>query len=251
MNSMRLLIVDDEPLIRRGLRNGLSGLAGIEVIGECENGQQAVDTILADHPELVLLDVQMPDFDGLEVVRRVGPDSMPMVIFVTAYDDYALNAFELNAIDYVLKPFDDERLHKSIERARERLAAHNDAERAKRLTDLVGNDRQWPERLVVRDRERYDFVPVDSIDWIESANNYVQLHCGTRTHLMGETLTRLEARLNPERFVRVHRCHIVNVSRITAAHPMLNGTYALELRSGSRVNTGRQYKETVQALIKG
>src|SRR3954449_7423320 len=107
MNSMRLLIVDDEPLIRRGLRNGLSGLAGIEVIGECENGQQAVDTILADHPELVLLDVQMPDFDGLEVVRRVGPDSMPMVIFVTAYDDYALNAFELNAIDYVLKPFDD------------------------------------------------------------------------------------------------------------------------------------------------
>jgi two-component system LytT family response regulator len=251
MNSLRLLIVDDEPLIRTGIRNGLSTLPGIEIVGECESGSQAIESILSQRPDLVLLDVQMPDCSGLDVVRQVGPQRMPAVIFVTAYDQYAVKAFELNAVDYLLKPFDEERLRSSIERARERIAAQNQALLSQQLQALLDTkDRSWPERLVVRSGERFDFVAVESVDWIESANNYVQLHCGAKQYLLGETLTSLEKRLNPGTFLRIHRGRIVNVTRLVAVHPMLSGTYEMELRNGVRLTTGRQYKDAVQNLIK-
>lgn len=251
MHKLRILIVDDEPLIRTGIRNGLSSIDAVEITGECGSGMQAIETILSQKPDVVLLDVQMPDCTGLEVVRRIGVEQMPAVVFVTAYDEYAVKAFELNAVDYLLKPFDEERLRASIERVRQRIAAREQTDLTSRLQALLDSSGQkWPERIVVRNGERFDFVPVDSIDWIESANNYVQLHCAARQHLLGETLTNIERRLDPRKFLRIHRCRIVNLTRIVAVHPMLSGTYEMELRGGVRLTSGRQYKDAVQELIR-
>lgn len=250
MNKLRLLLVDDEPLIRKGLRHALSSVPDVEVVGECGSGREAIQAISTQHPDMVLLDVQMPECSGLDVVREVGPKDMPPVIFVTAYDDYAVRAFELNAVDYVLKPFEEQRLRESIERARVRIAQDDQAVLTQKLEALLESQRRnWPERLVVRNGERYEFVPVDSIDWIESANNYVQLHCGSKQHLLAETMTSLEGKLDPTRFARIHRGRIVNIKRIVALHPLFSGTYALELQGGIRITTGRQYKEIVQNLI--
>jgi two-component system, LytTR family, response regulator len=251
MTKLRLLIVDDEPLIRSGLRRELAKITEIEIAGECEDGRSAIAAIAAKKPDLVLLDVQLGDCSGLDVVREIGPDRMPMVIFITAYDEYAVKAFELNAVDYLLKPFDEERLRQSVERARERWTAHSEATFSRQLQALVNAATQsWPERFVVRDGERFEFVPVESLDWVESANNYVQLHCGAKTHLMLETLAGLEKKLDPRKFVRIHRGRIVNVSRIRAAHVMMNGVYELELQGGLRLGTGRQFREAVQSLIR-
>jgi two-component system, LytTR family, response regulator len=250
MSNLRVLIVDDEPLIRLGVRNSLAGLTGIEVVGECESGEQAIQAILSQQIDLVLLDVQMPDCTGLDVVRQIGAQRMPMVIFVTAYDEYAVKAFEMNAVDYLLKPFDDERLRNGIERARERHATRNQSALTQQLQTLLDTRREWSDRFVVRNTDRYEFVAVESIEWIESADNYVQLHCGTKMHLLGETLTGVQEKLDPRKFQRIHRCRIVNVSRITAIHPMVNGTYSVELRNGTRLTTGRQYKDAIQGLIR-
>jgi two-component system LytT family response regulator len=250
MSNLRLLIVDDEPLIRSGIRAGLARLPDVEVVGECENGNDAIEAILSRQPDLVLLDVQMPDCSGLEVVRRVGPDRMPLVVFVTAYDEYAVKAFEMNAVDYLLKPFDEERLERSVERARERLALRDRAALSRQLHALVEAQRRaYAPRIVVRNGDRHEFVAVDSIDWIEAANNYVLLHCGPKTHLMSETLTAMETRLDPQRFVRIHRGRMVNVSRILAVHSLAGGSFELEMKSGIRLSTGRQFRGAVQALL--
>ena len=249
MNSLRLLIVDDEPLIRSGIRNDLAGMQSVRVAGECESVAEAVDAIRSNRFDLVLLDVQLPDGTGFDVVRSIGPQRMPAVVFVTAYDKYAIQAFEVNAVDYLLKPFDESRLRESIERARERLS--RPAALIRQLEALLAaHETQWPQTLVVRSGERFDFVPVDSIDWIESADNYVMLHCGAKNRMLGEALTSLEKRLDPRMFIRVHRRRIVNLSRLVAVHPLLGGTYELELRNGLRLTTGRLYKDAVRALIK-
>ncbi len=252
MSNLKLLLVDDEPLIRKGLRSALSSISEIHIVGEAGSGTEAIEAISTQHPDLVLLDVQMPDCTGLDVVREVGPQNMPAVIFVTAYDEYAASAFELNAVDYILKPFEDARLRESIERARKRIAQDSQAVLAQRLQALLESQtRKWPDRIVVRNGERYEFVPVESINWVESANNYVQLHCGPKQYLLGETMTNLESRLDPTKFVRVHRGRIVNTKRIIAAHPLLSGSYEMELAGGIRITTGRQFKEVVQKLIHG
>jgi two-component system, LytTR family, response regulator len=251
MNLLRVLIVDDEPLIRAGIREALAGMSQVEVAGECGSGTEAIRLLASQPVDLVLLDVQMQDCTGLDVVERIGPDRMPAVIFVTAYDEYAVKAFELNAVDYLLKPFDDMRLRRSVERAGQRIAARHQSDLAAQLQALLDSRaRKWPERIVVKEGERFDFVPVESIDWIESANNYVQIHCGSRRHLLSESLTNLEGRLNPARFLRIHRGRIVNLARIEAIHPLLGGTYELELRSGTRLTTGRQYKNQIQTLLR-
>ena len=250
MSHLRLLIVDDEPLIRHGARDALARLEGIEIVGECESGEEAIAVITNTPIDLVLLDVQMPLCTGLDVVRRVEPERMPMVIFVTAYDEYAVKAFEVNAVDYLLKPFDEERLRRAIERARERHATRDQHTLAAQLHAILEVNRSWPDRLVVRNTDRYEFVPVESIEWIESADNYVELHCGSHTHLLSETLTGVEDKLDPRKFRRIHRRFIVNLSRIATIHPMVNGTYSVELRNGTRLASGRQYKEAIQGLIK-
>lgn len=250
MNPLRLLIVDDEPLIRRGIRRGLAALDGVEIVGECAGGAETIHIILSTDLDLVLLDVQMPDCDGLEVIRQVGAERMPLVVFVTAHDEYAVRAFELNAVDYLLKPFDEARLSAAIERARERLAAKNREALTQQLQNLLQSaPKTSPARFVIRNGQRYEFVPADAVDWVESANNYVQLHCGPKTHLMSETLSGIEKRLDPEKFLRVHRGRIVNISRILAVHSLMNGVFELELRNGLRFTTGRQFRAAVQTLL--
>jgi two-component system, LytTR family, response regulator len=250
MSKLRLLIADDEPLIRMGIRKAASRVEDIEIIGEWGSGSEAIQAISTQRPDLVLLDIRMPDCSGLEVVRAIGTQHMPPVIFITAYDEYAVKAFELNAVDYLLKPFDEERLHQSIDRARQRIAATTQEMLAQRLDALLHAQAPKAERLVVRNGDRYEFVPIESIDWIESANNFVELHCGPKHYLLGETLTGLEGRLDSARFTRIHRGRIVNISRILAVHPLIGGTYEVELRNGSRLTTGRQYREAVQRLIR-
>jgi two-component system LytT family response regulator len=169
---------------------------------------------------------------------------------VTAFDAYAVQAFEINAVDYVLKPFEPERLALAVARARNRIATRAESTLAARLEALLSSRREPAlDRLVVRDGERYELVPVDAIDWVEAANNHVQLHCGARRHLLAETLTSLERRLDPRRFVRVHRSRIVNATRVVAVHVLMGGAYELELRDGTRLTSGRQYREAVQSLI--
>ncbi len=251
MHPLRLLVVDDEPLIRAGIRNGLSSMDGVEIVEECTSGAEAIEAILSLQLDLVLLDVQMHDCTGLDVVEQIGSERMPPVIFVTAYDEYAVKAFELNAVDYLLKPFDDVRLRSSVERARKRIGEQRQAVFTQQLQALLDTRaRKWPDRIAVKHGEQFDLVPVESIDWIESANNYVQLHCGPKQYLLGESLTSLESRLNPAKFLRIHRCRIINLSRILTIHPMLNGTYEMELRNGTRLATGRQHKEAIQALLR-
>lgn len=250
MSPLRLLIVDDEHLVRKGIRHDLSVLKNIEIVGECASGKEAVTAILSQKPDLVLLDVQMQDCTGLEVVEQIGPQNMPAVVFVTAYDEYAVKAFELNAVDYLLKPFDDVRLRQSIERVMERIALQKNGQIVAGLQALLEVRRsQWPERIVVRDGERFDLVPVDSIEWIESANNYVQLHCGSVSYLHSESLTNLAERLNPTRFIRIHRGRIINTARVLAVRSRMSSTYEIELRSGARLTSGRQYRDTVQCRL--
>jgi len=175
---------------------------------------------------------------------------MPAVVFVTAYDKYAIEAFEVNAVDYLLKPFDESRLRESIDRARHRMAPP--ATLVRQLEALIeSHGSPWLQKLVVRSGERFYFVPVESIDWIESANNYTVLHCRSQDRVFGETLTALEHRLDPGKFLRVHRCHIVNVARIVAVNSIAGGVFELELGTGVRVRTGRQYSDGVRRLIKG
>jgi two-component system, LytTR family, response regulator len=251
MNRLRLLIADDERLVRDGIRRGLSTLGGIEVVGECASGKETIDAILTLQPDLVLLDVQLQDCTGLDVIRQIGPERMPLVVFVTAYDEYAVKAFELNAVDYLLKPFEEERLCQSIQRVRQRIEATSQSLLAAQLHNLLNSQRQpWVDRLVVRHGERFEMVPVDTIDWIDSADNYVQLHCGAKQHTLGETLTNLAETLDPRKFIRVHRRRIVNLSRIVALYSMPGGTWDIELRSGARLTTGRQYRAAIQTLLR-
>jgi two-component system LytT family response regulator len=249
VEPLRALVVDDEPLIRLGIRRALEVTAGVEVCGECASGLEAIGAIEAKAPDLVVLDVQMPGCSGLEVVRQVGPARMPPVIFLTAYDEYAVQAFDVNAVDYLLKPFEPERLAEAIDRVRARVASTKTGTLADRLEALLASPAaERVDRLVVRNGERYEFVPVEAVDWIEAANNHVQLHCGARRHLLGETMTSLERRLD-RRFLRVHRSRIVNTSRIVAIHVLMGGAYEIELRDGTRLTSGRQFREAVQALI--
>jgi two-component system LytT family response regulator len=245
---VRLLIVDDEPLIRAGIRRDLAGEQDVEVVGECETVAEATETLRGEQIDLVMLDVQLSDGTGFDVIRAVGPASMPVVIFVTAYDKYAIQAFECSAVDYILKPFDDLRVKASLEKARARLA--QPASMVQQLEAVLSNrSSRWLQRLVVRNEERIELVPVESIDWIESANNYTVLHCGSKTHILGETLSGLEQRLAPESFLRIHRGRIVNLSRIVALYPGHGGVYEMELTSGERIGSGRQYRDGIQRLI--
>jgi two-component system LytT family response regulator len=248
MKRFRLLIVDDEPLIRAGIRDGLSERADVEIAGECGSVSEALDVLRSDNVDLVLLDVELPDGKGFDLIRRIGPERMPAVVFVTAYDQYAIQAFEVNAVDYLLKPFDHSRLLASIHRVQERLAGG--ASLARQLETLLqSRSPEWQQTLVARKGERFDIVSVTSVDWIEAANNYAVLHCSAVDHVIGETLSSLETRLDPAKFLRVHRSTIVNASRIVAVHTMIGGVYELELRGGTRVKTGRQYRDRIRKLL--
>ena len=249
---IRLIIAEDEPLIRTALSRIATSFPGVSVLAKCGNGTDTLDAIRRLRPNLVFLDVQMPGGTGLDIVQQIGPANMPMVTFITAYDQHAVQAFAWNAVDQVLKPSDEERIVESLERAASRLTGSTySSELPTQLTALLESLRQqWPERVVVRSDERFDVVAVSSIQWVESANNYIQLHCGRNHYTMAGTLTAFLARLDPGRFLRVHRGRIVNVQNVVSLHALLGGTFEILMTDGSRFMTGRQFRSEVDKLLR-
>ena len=245
--TIRAIIVDDEPIAREGVRRQLSREPDVEIIAECGDGLTAVETIRELAPDLVFLDVQMPGMDGFEVVRAI--DVAPAIVFVTAYDKYALQAFEVNAVDYLLKPFDGERFQKAFQRARAQIEGRTaEAIKAKleALLESIRPQQRYLERLVVKAAGRIFFLPVSEIDWIESADNYVNLHCGRESHLIRETLSSLETKLNPEEFLRIRHSAIVNLKRIKELRPLFKGEYEIVLLSGVKLTSSRRYRSKLE-----
>lgn len=243
---MRVLIVDDEPIARRGLRRLLEPESDVQIVGEVSNGIAAVEKIAELKPDLVFLDIQMPEMDGLEVVAAVTPEKMPPVVFVTAFDKYAIDAFDLNAADYVLKPVDPERFQRALARARGRMK-DDVSEQLERILESVRPSRR--ERLVLRSAGKVQFVNVDEIDWINAEDNYVRIHAGGKTYLMRETVGGIEQRLDRDRFVRIRRSTIVRIDRIKEIRSLLNGTFELHLEDGTRVTSARRFREQIERLL--
>ena len=249
----RTLIVDDEPLARGKIRTLLAGEKDIEIIGECGDGHEAVDSIRSDNPDLVFLDIQMPGLDGFGVIGEVGADDMPVVVFVTAFDQHAIRAFEVHALDYLLKPFDRGRFGKALKRARKHLAGGNGktGDRLLELLGELGSGRRFLERLVIRESGRVFFLKASEIHWIEAAGNYVRLHVDDGAHLMRETMSRLEDGLDPDKFLRIHRSTIVNVDMVRELQPMFNGEYAVILKNGTELSLSRGYREKLNEFLEG
>ena len=249
---IRTIIVDDVALARERVKILLDD-PEIEVVAECANGREAIRAINNLKPELVFLDIQMPKIGGFEVVEAVGVERMPAVIFVTAYDEYALRAFEVNAVDYLLKPFDEERLKKAVARARReierRVPAAEIEEKLRRLLKEVGTRPPYLRRLTAKSARGTTVIPTETIDWIGSAGHYLELHVGPEKHLIREQLSRLEAKLDPERFARVHRSAIVNLDRVKSLHPLFNGDHVIVLKNGQELSLSRTYHEKLMGLL--
>lgn len=224
----------------------LGGDPEIEIVEECSDGRQAVESIKRNQPDLVYLDVQMPGMDGFAVLQAIALGCMPVVIFVTAYDRYAVKAFEVHALDYLLKSFDRERFHAALRRAKDQIRQSREGLLSERLTglleDLEAREKRLT-RLIVRSAGRVFFVRVDEIDWLEAADNYVRIHVSRESHLIRETLQSLEARLDPARFLRIHRSTVVNLDRIKEMQPLFHGDYLVRLRDGTELTLTRSYKE--------
>ena len=252
MPELRVLLVDDEPLVRQGIRDFLEDEPDITIVGECGDGVEALETIARERVDLVFLDIQMPELDGLGVASALAEQGGPVVVFVTAYSEHAVRAFEVNAVDYVLKPFDRERFLAALGRARARRASGEQEELARRLAAVLSElqrSRGQAQRVLVRTDGRIRFVPVADIDWIEAADNYARLHVGPERHLVRETMASLEARLDGSRFARIHRSAIVNLARIRELQPTFNGEYAVFLQSGAKLTLSRGYRDALREKI--
>ncbi len=250
--TIRTIISDDEPLAREKLRILLASEAGVRIVAECRDGRQTIDALRTYKPDLLLLDIQMPGADGFQVLSTIPADDIPLVVFTTAYDQYAIRAFETHAVDYLLKPFDHERLHKAIERTRSELLKTNDREMTQRILDLLASSRvesRVAKRLVIKAAGRVVFLDVEEIDWVEAAANYVKLHVGRESHLLRESIGRISERLDPDRFVRVHRSTIVNVRRIKELQPCNSGEYIVVLKDGKELSCSRGYRTELHHLI--
>ncbi len=248
---MRTLIVDDEPLARTALLRLLNREREISVVGESADGESAVQAIRDLQPDLVFLDVQMPEMDGFQVVECIGAGQMPATIFVTAFDRYAIRAFDANAVDYLLKPFLPDRLTRAISRARDRYQGRHDQETAQRLFRLLAGryPSDYAQRLPVTSNGRIVFVPVAAIDWIEAEGNYARIHVAAQTHEIRQTLQTLMEKLDPREFVRIHRSTIVNVRRIREVQPWFRGSHIVVLQSGEQLRMSRYQRDAVERLL--
>lgn len=256
--QIRTVIVDDEPLGRTVIREMLRREPDFTVVGECANGHEAIASINAERPDLIFLDVQMPEVDGFEVLAALDADRLPLVIFVTAYDQYAVSAFEVHAVDYLLKPFDRERFGKALQRAKEQLQRGHlnqpPADVSQRILALLEEQRSKPkylERLVIKTNGRIFFLKTDEIDWISAEGNYVNLHVKKESYLLRETISNLESQLDPQRFARIHRSQIVNLDRIRELRHWSHGEYQIILHSGEELMLSRSYREKLHDLLGG
>jgi two-component system, LytTR family, response regulator len=253
--AIRVVIADDEALARKKLRLLLGTESTVNVVvAECEDGRQTVEAVENLEPDLLLLDIQMPDLDGFQVLEQIRCDQLPLVIFTTAYDQYAIRAFETHATDYLLKPFNQQRLTRAMERVRTELVKFHEYGVKARILDMLGSSK--PEsgklrRLVIRTAGRVVFLDLDEVDWIEAAANYVKLHVGKESFLLREGIGRISGKLDPERFVRIHRCAIVNVNRIRELQPCDSGEFIAVLRDGKELSCSRGYRPQLLRLIEG
>ena len=267
--KIKAMIVDDEPLAVRGLQHRLAEFDEIEVIGTCANGREAVKKIRECEPDLVFLDIQMPGLDGFGVVRALIGGPAPLIVFVTAYDKYAIDAFEANALDYIVKPVEEERLRDAVHRAREAMQAKAATTRESRLVEMLAtlgadeqdrikeliDDPSWSEkerystRLSFKDGSKLIMLHADEVEWIDAAGDYMCIHAGDKTHIVRETMKALEQRLDPERFQRVHRSAIVNIKKVKELHPHSNGEYFLKLENGAELKLSRSYKDVVARFL--
>jgi two-component system, LytTR family, response regulator len=250
--KLRTLIVDDEPLARERLRKLLEEEADVEIVGECGDGLRAVEAISLQKPDLVFLDIQMPDLDGFGVLEAVQTERMPEVIFVTGHSQHALRAFDFHPLDYLLKPFDHERFQVALGRARRQWQQVRNGELGRKLAALLAEARieaRSTDRLGVKSGGKVLLVRTAEVDWIEAADNYVNLHVGTESHLLRETMASIESRLDPRQFIRISRSAIINVERIKELQPMFHGDYSVILRNGTRLLLSRGYREKLQQLL--
>lgn len=250
---IRALIVDDEPPARAILREMLKDDPAVEVIGECANGREAVKALSTQTPDLMFLDIQMPEMDGFALLEALGEERMPTVIFVTAYDRYAVRAFEVAAVDYLLKPFNHTRLAQALQRAKNNLHQHDSADRSRQVIELlhqINARAEYLDRFVVKNNGRTLLIPADEVDWIEADGNYLLLHVGQTTHLLRQTLQSLEQRLNPRKFLRIHRSAIVNLDRIRELQTHVNGEDQLViLKDGSQLTLTRRFRDKVSQAL--
>jgi two-component system, LytTR family, response regulator len=255
---IRAIIADDEPPARRRIRALLQGEEDVEVVAECRDGREAIAAVEAQAPDLLFLDVQMPEADGFDVVAALGAERLPAVVFVTAYDEYALRAFEVHALDYLLKPFDRERFRAALDRARGEVRRHRqrtagDGEVDRRVQDLIESLRApgagYLRRIPVRSGGRIRFVEAEEIDYLEAEGNYVRIHAGERSFLIRDSLGDLETRLDPARFLRIHRGTIVRTDRIREMEPLFRGEYLIVLESGARVQSSRRCRAKLHQAL--
>jgi len=244
MPPIRTIVVDDEPLARERLRTWLAREADFSVVGECSQGEEAVEVLRRERPDLVFLDVQMPGLTGVQVLEALGQDAPPAVVFVTAHEHFAVDAFEVQAVDYLLKPVSRERFKTALERVAKRLAGPGPGATA----SPAAADPKLPERLSVKHNGRIVFVPVADIDWVGSADNYVELHVGAQTFLLRETMTAITQRLPADRFVRISRTAIVQVGRVRQLEPLFHGEYSVELVSGAKLTLSRSHRDQLPRL---
>jgi two-component system, LytTR family, response regulator len=231
---MRALIVDDEPHARRYLKELLDGETDVQIAGEASNGAEGIEQVAALSPDVVFLDVQMPDLDGFQLVESIEPMRLPLFIFVTGYSEYAVKAFEIEAVDYLCKPFDKERLLSALERTRRRMTLSDDTSE--------NDDSRWLSRLSIRNDSGFLFVPVDQILWIEAANKYVVVHTSSATHIARQTIQSLQNKLDPGQFVRIHRSTVVRKSAVRGLHPLFHGDYIVKLVNGAEVTLSRSFR---------
>ena len=246
---MKVLIVDDEPLARRGVRVCLNGAQDVEIIGDCSSGSEATHSIQELHPDLVFLDIQMPDMNGFEVVARIDPTQHPLIIFLTAYDKFALQAFSVRAVDYILKPIHDARFAEALDHARQRFADKQASSLLQNIKLPLGGSNpvpihlpEYPQKIAVKNGSRTLFVPVEVIEWIEAAGDYVALHVNKTTHLIRDTLDGLSQRLDPAVFVRIHRSIIVSRKHIDQLRTLRNSDASLRLLNGTELRVSRRFR---------
>ena len=256
--KIRALIVDDEPLARRGIRRLLQSVPDVEIVGEAVNGEDAVAAVEKQKPDLVFLDIQMPLLDGFSAIGKIGLENMPEIVFVTAFDEHAIRAFEINAIDYLLKPIDPERFRKCLDRVRQRMTNSRGEKLDDKLSSLLQTlervesktEKTFLSRIVVKDAERIFFVMADEIIWISSEGNYVKIHTKNKSYLLRETMDGLENKLNPGEFLRIRRSTIVRVNEIKALHTLFNGEFDVVLKDGTKLASSRRYKQKLNSLLK-
>jgi two-component system LytT family response regulator len=248
MAELRVLVVDDEPLVREGIRALLERESDVRMLGEARDGKEAVARIRELRPDLVLLDVQMPGMDGLAVVAALEPEERPAFVFVTAHSEYAIRAFDMHAVDYLLKPFDAERFATALRRARARMV-EGKVDRLEELLATLRPTRAYPERLLLKQDGTVVVVVADDIDWIEAADNYVKVHARTGRYMVREPLKQIEAKLDPARFARAHRSAIVNLSRVKSLDPVTSGEAIITLTTGTRLTLSRGYRDHFKSRL--